>query len=319
MRFYTKEWYTLMDSFGNVDMFEPVLDKEYTDAEIEALYQDMEDKYVQEERDAYDEPPYIPVDDDELADPDDFDPEDYLIGIIDEEGEEVDLHHPESYEELLEYLKQETERELREYENRLPFDEEEARSEFRENYKDYLEEPDEDIPEWVRKEVDVRLLAMGALPEGVYKRLKAEEEKNEAAFDVLDAAADEAFGKMYADIPDEYTDMLDDFENVDGEYVIEINEEGGDVTVVLSGWDEDGDEERHSIIFEQAEVTEDEGLSINVEVDEDGDTVSDCDLLFHEVYYDNGRFEVHMMFENNGLKYLTLNCSDITFECTSVE
>ena len=319
MRFYTKEWYTLMDSIGNVDMFEPVLDKEYTDDEIEALYQDMEDKYVQEERDAYDEPPYIPYDDEELADPEDFDPEDYLIGIINEDGEEQDLHHPESYRELLEYLKQETEREIREYENRLPFDEEEARSEFRENYKDYLEEPDEDIPEWVRKEVDVRLLAMGVLPEGVYKRLKAEEEKNEAAFDVLDAAADEAFEKMYADIPDEYTAMLDDFENVDGESVIEINEEDGDITVVLSGWDEGGEEERHSIIFEQAEVTEDEGLAVNVEIDEDGDIVSDCDLLFHEVYFDNGRFEVHMMFENNGLKYLTLSCSDITFECTSVE
>ena len=33
MRYYTKEWYKAMMSFGNADMFEPVIDKEYSDEE----------------------------------------------------------------------------------------------------------------------------------------------------------------------------------------------------------------------------------------------------------------------------------------------
>ena len=33
MRFYTKEYYTLMMSLGAADMYEPVIDKDYTIAE----------------------------------------------------------------------------------------------------------------------------------------------------------------------------------------------------------------------------------------------------------------------------------------------
>lgn len=319
MRYYTKEWYTLMDSIGNVDMFEPVLDKEYSDEEIEALYQDMEDKYVQEERDVYDEPPYILEDEEDELDPEDFDPEDYLVGDIDENGDEQDLHHPASIEELREYQRKELEFEIREFEEREPFDEEEAREDFAENYRDFLEEPDEDIPQWVLDEVDIRLLAMGVMPEGAYKRLRDEEEKNQEAFDVLDEAADEAFEKMYADMPDEYTGMLDDFEDLDGEYVLAVKKEDGDITFTLSGWDDDGEEMRYIVTFEDAEVIEDEGLVIIAETDEDGDTVSDCDLLFHEVYFEDEKFEVHMMFDNNALKYMTLRCAYISIGQESAE
>ena len=49
MRYYTKEWYTLLQSLGTSELFEPVIDKEYTDEDIEILYQDMMDKYVMEE------------------------------------------------------------------------------------------------------------------------------------------------------------------------------------------------------------------------------------------------------------------------------
>ena len=35
MRFYTKEYYTLMMSLGVTEMYEPVIDKDYSDEEIE--------------------------------------------------------------------------------------------------------------------------------------------------------------------------------------------------------------------------------------------------------------------------------------------
>ena len=34
MRIFTKEWHILLESFGNIDMFEPIEDKEYSDEDI---------------------------------------------------------------------------------------------------------------------------------------------------------------------------------------------------------------------------------------------------------------------------------------------
>ena len=67
MRYYTKEYYTLMMALGVADMYEPVIDKEYSDEEIEELYQKALDNYVEELRASYDEPPEF--DFDEAADP----------------------------------------------------------------------------------------------------------------------------------------------------------------------------------------------------------------------------------------------------------
>lgn len=314
MKYYTKEWHNLFEALGTADLFEPVLDKHYTDEEIEDLYQEMMDKYVQEEHDNYDEPPYFITDEQDEIDPDDFDPEDYLVGDIDEDGNEFNLHHPADLRELLEFEKKEMEAELREYENRPPFDEEEARREFEEDYRDNLEEPDEDIPQWVRDEVDPRLIAMGVLPEGVYKKLMAQEEKMQERFDALDEAADEALEEMYAQMPDEYTDLLDDMDNLDGDYVTGCEMSDGDLTVTLAGWDEDGEDVINRIVMSDAEIIEDEGLSITSGTDEDGDIESDCDLLYHEVYWSDDRFEVHMMFENHGLRYLTVRCGSLSIE-----
>ena len=61
MRYYTKEYYTLMMSLGTADLYEPVIDKDYTDEEIEELYQKALDRYIEEERASYDEPPELDV------------------------------------------------------------------------------------------------------------------------------------------------------------------------------------------------------------------------------------------------------------------
>lgn len=319
MRFYTKEWNSLMDSLGTIDMFRPVIDKEYTDEEINDLFQEMMGIYVDEQRALYDEPPYVGFDEDEEPDPEDFDPEDYLVGDIDEDGDEINLHHPADFNELMDFHKRQMQYALEEYENREPFDEEEACEEFRENYNDFLEEPDEDIPAWIRESVDVRLLAMGALPEGAYKKLMAEEEKLQERFDELDAAADEALEDMYASMPDEYKGILDDFDELDGDYVIGIEREGDELCLMLYGWDEDAEPVKRTVTFDGVSIIEDEGITIDCEIDEDGDYMSNCDLSYHEIYFENDRFEVHMLFDDGEQKYLTLSCDGISIEQSRVQ
>ena len=288
MRFYTKEWHTLMNSLGTVDLFRPVIDKEYSDEEIEELYQEFEDRYIEEERAAYDAPPVFAFSEDDEAEDDELD---------------AAARYQIRYE-------------LEQFENREPFDEEEAREDFRENYNDFLEEPDEDIPEWILDTVDIRLLAMGAMPEGAYKRLMKEEEAMQERFDELDEAADDAledmYDELYAMLPDEYPSLAEDLEELDGEYLIGISMEGDELEMEISGWDEEGEPVRRIAAFDGVQIIEDEGAEIEVEVDEDGEVTSDCDIECHELYFEDGRFEVHFLLDDGELKYLTFSCDDIS-------
>ena len=72
MRFYTKEYYKLMMSLDAAELYEPVIDKEYSEEEIQELYQRALDRYIEEERASYDEPPEFDID--EADDPDHFTP-----------------------------------------------------------------------------------------------------------------------------------------------------------------------------------------------------------------------------------------------------
>lgn len=274
MRFYTKEYYTLMMSLGAAELYEPVIDKEYNDEEIEELYMKALDRYIEEERASYDEPPEFSFDEDD-------DPE---------------------YIEMMRA-------ELDEYENREPFDEEEAKSDFEEMYRDNLDDPDEDLPAWVWESVDPRIPAMYYLPEKVYRRLVEEDEANEERFEALDEAADEALEDMQELLPEELEELFETLQEQESSYVMSAMT-GDEVELKLSGWDEEGDEAIIMIRFDEAEILENEGLDIHAGYDEDGDAESDCELLYSEVYIEDGMPEVHMLFDNNGLKYLTFRCSD---------
>lgn len=273
MRYHTKEYYTLMMALGAADMYEPVIDKVYSDEEIEELYQKALDRYVEEERADYDEPPEL---------------------YFDEDGEPEDL----------ELFAQETV----DYENREPFDEEEAASDFEEIYNDNLENPDEDLPDWVREAADPRILAMYFMPEKLYKRLTEQDEANEERFDELDERADEALEELMESLPEEYAELVEELEDAT---VLEARTDGSYIELTLMGWDDEGDQQLSRVRFEDVEVLEDEGINVDSWEDEDGDMESDCELLYCEIYMEDGRPEVHLMFDNNGLKYLTLRCSEI--------
>lgn len=321
MKIFTKEWHELSDFLGTTEMFEPVIDKEYTDDEIENLYQDMLEKYIQEEQSLYDEPPFFDPDEwKEMFPEDEFDPEDFLIGDIEDENGEVNLRNPASYEELLDYRQREFEQSLLEYEERETFNEEEAAEEFEEDYRDNLEEPDEDIPEWIRASVDKRLLAMYVLPESVYKKLRAEEEEVEARFEKLDAEVErllEEKAKEDEGRPEECEEIEDILDDVQAEFITGASEADGSYELELVSWDDEGDYQiRRIVSFTDAELIENEQPDIRVSEDEDGDTESNCDLRDYELYYADGKYEIHLLLDNeeNGLKYVTLRCSGVVCE-----
>ena len=275
MRFYTKEYYTLMMNLGMTDMYEPIIEKDYTDDEIEELYQKALDKYIEEERASYDEPPVL---------------------FVDEDGNAEDLEDFEA--------------EVEEFENREPFDEKEAAEEFEDLYKDNLEEPDEDLPDWVKETVDPRILAMYFMPEKIYRKLAEEDKANEEKFEALDEKADEALEDMRGDLPEEYEELMDLLEELENAYVIEAAIGSGEIELKLEGWDDEGEEAVFKLRFDEAEVLENEGIEAHSEKDEDGDIESDCELLYSEIYIEDGRPEIHMLFDNNELKYLTFRCAE---------
>lgn len=119
MRYHTKDYYRLMMAQGASDLYEPVIEKEYTDAEIGELYRKALDEYIDEQRALYDTPPEMPV--------------------------EITADAPEEIRLMWEQMHAD---EMETYENRPTFDEDEAREEFEEFYQDNLEEPDEDLPDW---------------------------------------------------------------------------------------------------------------------------------------------------------------------------
>ena len=275
MRIYTKEYYTLTMSLDVTEMYEPVIDKEYSDEEIEELYRKALDRYVEEERAEYDEPPVLDIDD--IEDP-----------------------------EALEFFRVES----LEYANREPFDEEEAAEDFEEIYKANLEEPDEDLPDWVKETVDPRILAMYFMPEKIYRKLSEQDAANEERFDALEEQVDKAYDDMVDDLPEEYEELMDTLDDLEDSYVISIEKSGDELELKLEGFDEDGEEAVFTLRFDEVEMLEDEGVAVHPGRDEVGDTESDCELLYSEIYVEDGKPEIHMMFDNDGLKYLTFRCEE---------
>ena len=286
MRVYTKEWHELSDYLVTVEDFEPVEDKEYTDAEIAELYQKRLEKYLDDQREMSREYP----------------DDDFFV-----EKDEIEF--------------------------------------FEEMYNDSLEDPDEDVPAWIRESVDPRLLALGVLPESVYSKLKEELTLKQKRFDELEELAE----RMYEDgmhEDDEHYEEYDEAEDVIGDimggYILDIRELDASVEIEYVTWDDGDDDEddeddddvdfedididdeedfedvqiRRIATFSGARVLEYEKPEIKAERDEDGDIESNCDLLDYELYYEADRLEVHMLLDNeeHGLKYLTLNCESVNAE-----
>ena len=61
MKYYTKEWYALMQKVNMTACYEPIPDKNYTDQDILKLYEQKLRAEIEIEHIAYDTPPSMPL------------------------------------------------------------------------------------------------------------------------------------------------------------------------------------------------------------------------------------------------------------------
>ena len=89
MRFFTKEWYELMQHTDDTMLLRKIPDREYSDDDIAALYKKEEKRFIVSERRDYNRPPILLTDVLDLTSMP-FDPEDWL-DIDEKTGEAIRL------------------------------------------------------------------------------------------------------------------------------------------------------------------------------------------------------------------------------------
>jgi hypothetical protein len=306
MRFYTKEWYGLMQGMG-LD-FKKIPDGNYTNAEIDALYQKQLKKEIASDRRAYNsEPFFLPLDD--LLTEENFDPENWLL-VADEEPGAVS--RPEGAQEIRETLAAQQRQAQEEFENRPPFDPAETIHFFETAYQSKLNYYKVALPAWMTKQVDRRLLALDLLPESAYRRYREESREKEKQWKQINRDAKKALSKQT--IPEKVAEAL----CLHDASLLSLKKSGKNYVMLVRRdglWPNDPTPYR-KVVFHQAAVLEKEsGLRVHkLEADEDGFSRSHVSFLYHEIYSTDAGYEAHMMFwVPKGLAYLTIACTDISF------
>ncbi len=311
MRFYTKEWYELMQSQDYTLCVRQIPDKEYSAKEIRAFFEKKLKAEIARDRREYNTPPCFPDMSDQLK-PESFDRSDWLVFPG---GGEREPRHPTSPEEVSEQLEREKREAEDAFANRPPFDPGESEKVFREGYMARLRYCRRSFPEWVCRQVDQRLLALGLIPKSVYQRLKTEEKENRKAFRKIERAAKKELDRQH--IPEQIAEAFSFHDSS----LLSLRKRGRNYEMLLrkdGGWFGDGVTPYIKVIFTDAVLMERErGLKPRTRMDADGALCSKCVFLYHEMYSVESGYEVHMLFAVDGrsdLAYLTVRCGEIGFE-----
>jgi len=298
MRYYTKEWYERMQELYSVEDLRIIADRTYSDAEIQAFYDaDMEDAIRRAYAD-YETPPSFEMEE-ELRDP-------RQVIIFNEQTGEVS--HPASLAEAREHLAQERRRREAEFANRPPFDPAETREDFRDMYEALLQYGMQAYPRWVGETWDHRLLALRRVPESLYRRMKEDSEAGWQAFRAVEEEARAVWEQQ--DIPEAIRARFH-FHDA-GVYAVETV--GRDVVLYLD--DVEGETDYVKVTFSGTDrIEREEGLVLEIGVNEQGRVQSNCQYLYGELYREAGMYEVHMLlWTPQALRYLTIRCRDIRFK-----
>ncbi len=302
MKFYTKQWYELMQRLDYCLGMKSIDDAKCTDADIQRLHVRARKKHVKDAEREYNEPPqFVELDFDEL----DF--EEFVFFDV-ETGK---LIKPGSVDEVKRNYEEQCRREYELFESRPPFDRDESLAEFDEMYENRMKYALENYPGWAKSRVDARLAALGYLPKSVYDRLKDESKANKREFDEINRAARKAFAAERKKLPER---IFDDFGFHDAE-LVEFAERDGDFVIVLRGCFAcfDGETPYIRVTFRNAKISEADGDAFS-----DTDDARCCVWLYDELYAVDGGIEAHMLFSSDktkdGLAYLTLRCADIDVE-----
>ena len=308
MKFYTKEWYELMQRQNYTSGVKKIPDKVYTDEDIQAFYDKDLKAEIARDRKIHNTPPG-PYDwQDALLAPDRFTPETFLF----ENEETGELFHPETPEIARHYLEQDRRQAQERFDARPPFDPTETIECFRECYKAQLRYGFASFPQWVQNSMDKRLLALNRIPESTYKRLKKEEQANRRAFEKINAKASAVLEQQ--DIPDEIRKQFC-FHDAS---VLATNKVSSDVELYLlkdGGWPDDTTPYIKIIFKNVHQFDREKGFSLRPKLDADGDLRTSCTYLYDELYRNEGGYEIHiLLWTSKALRYLTICCEDIHFE-----
>ena len=308
MKFYTKEWYELMQRQNYNSWLKNISDKVYTDEDIQAFYDRDLKAEVARDRRIHNTPPG-PYDwEEELLQPDRFTPETFLF----ENEETGELFHPETPEIARYYLEQDHRQAQEQFAARPPFDPAETIACFQECYRGMLRCGFSHLPQWAREAVDPRLLALNRIPESAYKRLKKEEQANRRAFEKINAKSAAVLEQQ--DIPE---DIRLQFSFHDAS-VLAIKKVRSDVELYLrkdGGWMGDAIPYIRIVFKNVRHIDREKGFSLRLKLDADGDLRTNCTYLYDELYRGESGYETHMMFWTpKALRYLTICSEDIHFE-----
>ena len=308
MKFYTKEWYELMQRQGYTSGLKKIPDKVYTDKELKAFYEKDLKEEITRDRKIHNTPPRTCDWEDELLAPDRFTSDTFLF----ENEETGELFHPETPEIARYYLEQARRRAQEQFAARPPFDPAETIECFRDCYKAQLRYGAAHLPQWVQESVDKRLLALNRIPENAYKRLKREEQVNRRAFDKIMTKAAAVLEQQ--NIPDEIRSRFCFHDAA----VLAIKKVRSNVELYLrkdGGWPDDTTPYIKIIFKNVQQFDREKGFSLRPKLDEDGDLRTDCIYLYDELYRTEDGYEVHMLFwTHKALRYLTICSEDVKFE-----
>lgn len=309
MRFYTKEWYDLMQHYDDTMCMKRIPDKDYSDKEIKKLFEKKLKAWVARDRREHNSPPFF-LDLSEQLTPENFDPEAWLVFPENEEP-----RHPVSAEEVRLQMERDRKQAGEDFANRPPFDPAESEALFREDYKSRLHNSWRAFPAWVSQQVDRRLLALDLLPDSIFRRLKEEGRQNRKAIRKIERAAEKELSRQQ--IPARIRDAFHFHDSV----LLSLRKRGRNYEMLLrkdGGWFGEGVTPYIKVIFTNAVLLDREkGLTPRLQRGEDGTIYSICTYLYHEMYVAQDGYEIHMMFTTAKwyeLAYLTLKCRDILFE-----
>lgn len=307
MKFYTKEWYELMQKQSYTSGFRKIPNKVYSNKEIKDFYQKALQEEITRDRRLYNTPPSYEWTE-ELLSVENFNPENFLF--VDEEQEE--MFHPQSIEMAKKYIEKERQEREERFLNRPPFDPSETIACFEECYRMGVRYGAEGYPNWVKETVDKRLLGLNLMPETAYKRLKEEELRNRRAFQKIERKAKKALEKQ--EIPQEIQSMFV-FHDAN---LLSLKKIRSDIELILrkDGYWPKGTTPYIKIIFKNIKKFEREkGFSIRTHRNEDEEFGSNCVYLYDELYHTEDGYEVHMLLWTiKALRYLTIGCETICFE-----
>lgn len=298
MKYYTKKWYDLMQSSGNCGMFNKIPDKTYTTKEIKTLYDKKLKKMINTEKRAYNQVPSYVLDTDYLNE-ENFDPEVWVY--IDENGNTV---RPTSVKEVIRQV-------FEEFESKPPFDPTEVTVLFKDLYKNELRTCKHNYPSWLVSEVDYRLIALKYLPASSYKKYMDEVKALTKTWKAINQKAEKVLARQ--NIPEEVNEALE----LHDAYLLSIKKQGRALIMVFrkdAVWPDDRTPYR-KVIFKDAAVLErDKGINVRKH-QYDNYYSSNVTFLYDEIYDQDDGFEIHMMFwVTNGLAYVTLQCSSVSYQ-----